>query len=89
MRELRDVTERFVLGLGRGMAEVLDTTGNRRRSPRRPNFRLSFRARASWGLMHDQWSAITKTTSIKMRSPNSRRSSLSVPGDGEWQAQVS
>ena len=39
--------------------------------------------------MHDQRSTITEATSIEMRSPNSRRSSLSVPGDGEWQVQVS
>jgi two-component system C4-dicarboxylate transport response regulator DctD len=32
VRELRNVTERFVLGLGRGIAEVLDRAGGRRRS---------------------------------------------------------
>ena len=39
--------------------------------------------------MHDQRSTITEATSIEMRSPNSRWPSLSVPGDGEWQVQVS
>ena len=39
--------------------------------------------------MHDQRSTISEATSIEMRSPNWRWSSLSVPGDGEWQVQVS
>jgi hypothetical protein len=40
-------------------------------------------------MMHDQRSTIAEATSIEMRSPNSRWPSLSVPGDGEWQVQVS